>query len=204
VPSASQRSAHHAPSRSRCGHTWCRSARSRRRPGVASPPLSLAGRATASRITSEALQRKVCCNLASPRAQEECKRQAGPASLQGQPEEGRHRTRPRLHADNQPTTRPPSMHPQSRGTTLTASWHAAPTPPRKRTACTQPPLCALARADTPEQKSKRAADAATLPTSRAHRPVPPARRAASPLPAMPSSITDALFTRVWKARAHIL
>ena len=99
---------------------------------------------------------------------------------------------------------PPSMHPQSRGTTLTASWHAAPTPPRKRTACTQPPLCALARADTPEQKSKRAADAATLPPSGAHRPVPPVRRAASPLPAMPSSITDALFTRVWKARAHIL
>ena len=34
------------------------------------------GRATALRTT---LQRKVCCNLAGPRAQEECERQAGPA-----------------------------------------------------------------------------------------------------------------------------
>ena len=47
-----------------------------------------------------------------------------------------------------------------------------------------------------------AADAATLPASRAHRPVPPARRAASPLLAMPSNITGALPARMESKGAH--
>ena len=80
-------------------------------------------------------------------------------------------------------------------------YRTAPSP-RKRTARTQPPLCALFRANTSERTSKRAAGAATLPVSRAHRPVPPACRAASPLPAMPSSITDALPARMEGKGAH--
>ena len=54
----------------------------------------------------------------------------------------------------------------------------------------------------PPLHSIRAADAATLPMSRAHRPVPPARCAASPLPAMPSNTTDVLPARMEGKGAH--
>ena len=66
----------------------------------------------------------------------------------------------------------------------------------------QPPLCALVGANTSERMSKRAAGAATLPVSRAHRPVPPARHAASPLQALPSYTTDALPARMEGKGAH--
>ena len=58
------------------------------------------------------------------------------------------------------------------------------------------------RANTSERTSKRAAGAATLPVSRAHRPVPPACRAASPLLAMPPITTDALPARMEGKGAH--
>ena len=94
------------------------------------------------------------------------------------------------------------MCPSSSSSASSPSPASHRTPPRKRMACAQPPLRALFRANTSERTSTRAADAATLPASRAHQPVPPARRAASPLPAMPSSITGALLARMEGKGAH--
>ena len=106
-----------------------------------------------------------------------------------------------LRVDKPTTTTACSpQHEERRSTRRGTATHRAP--PRKRTARTQPPLCALFRVNTSERTSKRAADAATLPVSRAHRPVPPARRAASPLLAMPSNITGALPARMESKGAH--
>ena len=113
------------------------------------------------------------------------------------------RTRRTAHAVRWQNTTNHCVQPQQeerRSTRRGTATHRAP--PRKRTARTQPPLCALSRANTSERTSKRAADAATLLASKAHRPVPPARRAASQLLAMPSNITGALPARMESKGAH--
>ena len=101
---------------------------------------------------------------------------------------------------NTNTTACRPQHEERRSTRRGIATHRAP--PRKRAARMQPPLCALVGANTSERMSKRAAGAATLPVSRAHRPVPPARHAASPLQALPSYTTDALPARMEGKGAH--
>ena len=113
------------------------------------------------------------------------------------------RTRRTAHAVRRHNTTNHCVQPQQgerRSTRRGTATHRAP--PRKRTARTQPLLCALFRANTSERTSKRAAGAATLPVSRAHRPVPPACRAAPPLLAMLSSTTSALPARMESKGAH--
>ena len=122
------------------------------------------------------------------------------ALLQGQPEREDEAHSSRCAQANTTNHCVQPRHEERRSSRRGTATHRAP--PRKRTARTQPPLCALFRANTSERTSKRAADAATLLASRAHRPVPPARRAASPLLAMPSNITGALPARMESKGAH--
>ena len=114
------------------------------------------------------------------------------------------RTRRTAYAARRPintnTTACRPQHEERRSTRRGIATHRAP--PRKRAARMQPPLCALVGANTSERMSKRAAGAAKLPVSRAHRPVPPARHAASPLQALPSYTTDALPARMEGKGAH--